>query len=65
MAKLTEAEARRVCEAVYFGASQEERWQSAADWPGYPTHVSPIDGELICRVPLWRIAQRAAEEEGR
>ena len=64
MAEITEAQARRICEAVYYGASREERWQSAAEWPGYPAHPSPIDCEPICKVPLWRIVQRAAAEGG-
>lgn len=62
MAEITEKQARAACEAVYYGASREERWQNADEWPEYPSHPSPISAERICKVPLWRIVQRAAAE---
>ena len=64
MAEITEAQARRICEAVYYGASREDRWQNAVDWPEYPAHPNPIGEGDIARVPLWRIVQRAAAEGG-
>lgn len=61
MAKLTEAEARRVCKAL--GRDPDAIVHEPADqWPGHPTDVGLFGDRLWARVSAWRIAQRAAEE---
>lgn len=63
MAKLTEAEARRVCEAL--GEDPDRKHHAyASKWPGFPTTPNPLGLEDFALVPAWRIAQRAAEEGG-
>lgn len=63
MAKLTEAEARRVCEALGMDPDMK-MYCKAADWPGFPTIPNPFGAGDFARVPTWRIAQRAAAEGG-
>lgn len=61
MADLTEAEARRVCEAVYV-PPDAELVRDAALWPGFPTMLNPFGVGHFAHVPAWRIVQRAAAE---
>lgn len=63
MAEITEAQARRICEAVYV-PPDAALVQDAALWPGFPTMLSPFGPGYFARVPAWRIVQRAAAEGG-
>jgi hypothetical protein len=58
--KLTEAQARRVCEALGY-QPDGVRYRAAEDWPDCK-QAEGWYADLV-EVPTWRIVQRAAEEE--
>lgn len=60
--KPTEAQARRICEAL--GRDPDDvRTMVASDWPGWKARESAVFAYPVADIPLWRIVQRAAEEE--